>query len=200
MTCDTRFVTRPVHLHCRFRWPWRHIGRMCLRVPHDIWRNVSCCSIRALSTCQEADSQAWPSFIESGNQQSYPEWPRHDTLLPFRTLPEPQRQVTDRLRTAFRPELLPVMECMVLALDSGVLDHAAGIGLQSAHGASDVAVDLDNLFHGRGLEERARDALLDAEDDAGGCGDLDRSGEKGCLLVGRARAYAYCGGAKLDSF
>lgn len=39
-----------------------------------------------------------------------------------------------------------------------------------------MAVDLDNLFDGRRLKERRRDALLDAEDDAVRRGDADGGG------------------------
>ena len=58
---------------------------------------------------------------------------------------------------------------MVLALDTRVLDHAAGIGLQTRHGTSDVAVNFDNLLYRAGLEERGSDALLYAEDYAFAC-------------------------------
>ena len=71
---------------------------------------------------------------------------------------------------------------MGLALDAGVLDHGAGVGLEAGHGTANVAVDLYNLLDGGGLEEGGGDALLDAEDDAFGGGDAD------------------CGGAELDGF
>jgi hypothetical protein len=54
-----------------------------------------------------------------------------------------------------------------------VFDHGAGIGLEARHGASDVAVNLDDLLDGRGLEERGSDALLNAKDDTLRCGDAD---------------------------
>ena len=65
------------------------------------------------------------------------------------------------------------MEGVVLRLDSGVLDHAACVGLESRHGASDVAVDFDDLFDGRRLEEGGSDALLDAQDDSAAGGYAD---------------------------
>jgi hypothetical protein len=64
---------------------------------------------------------------------------------------------------------------VVLALDAGVLDHASCVGLQTRHGAANVAVDFDNLLDGAGLEEGGGDALFYAEDYAfagrylGGC-------------------------------
>lgn len=59
---------------------------------------------------------------------------------------------------------------MVLALDARMLDHASCIGLQTRHGASDVAVDFDNLLDRAGLEEGGGYALFDAEDYAfAGC-------------------------------
>lgn len=74
------------------------------------------------------------------------------------------------------------MEGVVLALDAGVLDHGTGVGLQARHGAADVAVDFDNLFDGRGLEEGGGYTFLDAEDDAAAGCDAD------------------CGTAQLDCF
>lgn len=65
------------------------------------------------------------------------------------------------------------MEGMVLRLDPGVLDHAACVGLEPRHGASDVAVDFDDLFDRRGLEEGGSDALLDAENDSAAGGYAD---------------------------
>jgi hypothetical protein len=38
------------------------------------------------------------------------------------------------------------VECVVLALDTGVLDHGARVRLQARHGASDVSVYLHDLF------------------------------------------------------
>jgi len=62
------------------------------------------------------------------------------------------------------------MESVVLGLDAGVLHHAAGIGLQTRHGAPNVSVDFDDFFDGRGFEEGGGDALFDAEDDTfAGC-------------------------------
>ena len=64
------------------------------------------------------------------------------------------------------------MEAVVLALDAGVFDHGAGVGLQAGHGAADVRVYLYDLFDGGGLEEGGGHALFDAEEDAVGGGDL----------------------------
>lgn len=64
------------------------------------------------------------------------------------------------------------MEAVVLALDAGVFDHGAGVGLQAGHGAADVRVYLYDLFDGGGLEEGGSHALFDAEEDAVGGGDL----------------------------
>ncbi len=65
------------------------------------------------------------------------------------------------------------MELVALARDARVLDHASGVGLEPAHGATDVAVDLDDLLDGGGFEEGGGDTLFDAEDDAVGGGDAD---------------------------
>jgi hypothetical protein len=40
------------------------------------------------------------------------------------------------------------VEGVVLALDTGVLDQVAGIGLQAGHGAANVLVNLNNLLYG----------------------------------------------------
>ena len=77
------------------------------------------------------------------------------------------------------------MEAVVLALDAGVFDHGAGVGLQTGHGAADVGVYLDDFFDGRGLEEGGGYALFDAEDDAMGSGDLERGSHQGGLGVRR---------------
>lgn len=64
------------------------------------------------------------------------------------------------------------METVVLALDAGVFDHGAGVGLETGHGAADVSVDFDDLLDGGGFEEGGGDAFFYAEDHAGTCGDL----------------------------
>ena len=94
------------------------------------------------------------------------------------------------------------MEAVVLALDAGVFDHGARVGLQAGHGAADVGVDFDNLFDGRGLEEGGGDALFDAEEDAMGGGDLLESGLLGGFGVGRRKHLAYADGcgAEFDCF
>ena len=50
--------------------------------------------------------------------------------------------------------------------------------METGHGASDVAVDLDNFLDGGGLEEGGGDALLDAEDDAAAGCDADGGGSE----------------------
>ena len=57
----------------------------------------------------------------------------------------------------------------MLAFDTGVFDHGAGIGLQAGHSAADVSVDFDYFFDGRGFEEGGGYTLFDAEEDAMGC-------------------------------
>lgn len=70
-------------------------------------------------------------LIITSNQQRNTERSAHDTLLTISTLSETQRQITDRLRTALHSQRLVVVEGVVLGLDAGVLDHAAGVGLES---------------------------------------------------------------------
>ena len=65
---------------------------------------------------------------------------------------------------------------MVLALDAGVFNHGAGVGLQAGHGAADVRVYFYDLFDGGGLEEGGGHALFDAEEDTVGGGDLGQRG------------------------
>ena len=114
--------------------------------------------------------QTWAVLVVTGDQQRHTEWSRHDALLAFRTLTKPQRKVAYCLRATLYPQRLGIVEGVVLALDSCVLDHASRIGLQTRHSASNVTVDLDNLLDGAGLEEGGGYALFDAEDDAlAGC-------------------------------
>ena len=68
------------------------------------------------------------------------------------------------------------MEAVVLALDAGVFNHGAGVGLQAGHGAADVRVYFYDLFDGGGLEEGGGHALFDAEEDTVGGGDLGQRG------------------------
>ena len=58
---------------------------------------------------------------------------------------------------------------MMLAFDTGVFDHGAGVGLQAGHGAADMLVDFDYFFDGGGFEEGGGYALFNAEEDAVGC-------------------------------
>jgi len=109
------------------------------------------------------DVQTRPILIITRNQQRNTKRPTHDALLALCTFTEPQRQIAYRLRAALDSEGLVVVEGMVLGLDARVLDHAACVGLQARHGASDVAVDFDNLFDGAGLEESRGYALFYAE-------------------------------------
>lgn len=120
--------------------------------------------------------QARAVLVVAGNQQRDAEGPAHDTLLAVGGLAETQGQVADGLGAGLDAQGLVVVEGVALALDAGVLDHAAGVGLQPAHGAADVPVDLDNLLDGRGLEEGGGHALLDAEDHALVGRDADRGG------------------------
>jgi len=46
-----------------------------------------------------------------------------------------------------------------------MFDHAACVGLQSRHGASDMAVNLDDLLDGAGFEQRRGNTLLDSQND-----------------------------------
>lgn len=118
--------------------------------------------------------------VVARDQQGHAKGPAHDAVLAVGGLAKAQGQVADGLRAALHAERLGVVERVALALDAGMLDHTAGIGLQPGHGAANVAVDLDNLLDGADLHQRGRDALLDAEDDAlgrrytdGGAAELD---------------------------
>lgn len=119
------------------------------------------------------ESTSWLGMVQTGailvvarNQQRDAKGPAHDALLAVGGLSEAQGQVADGLGAGLDAQGLVVVEGVALALDAGVLDHAAGIGLQAAHGAADVAVDLDNLLDRGCLEQGGGDALLDAQDDA----------------------------------
>jgi hypothetical protein len=112
-------------------------------------------------------------LVIAGDEQGDAEGTGHDGLLAIGTLAEAQGEVADGLGGALDAEGLGVVEGVRLRLDTGVLDHGAGVGLEAGHGAANVAVNLDNLLDRRRLEQGRRDALLDAEDDALGRGDAD---------------------------
>jgi hypothetical protein len=127
------------------------------------------------------DVQARAFVVVAGDEQGDAKRPAHDALLAVGALAEAQREVTDGLGAALDGQGLVVVEGVVLALQARVLNHAPGVGLQAAHGAADVLVDLDDLLDAAGLEEGRRHALLDAEDDAIGRGDLHEASQ----LLGR---------------
>jgi hypothetical protein len=109
------------------------------------------------------DVQTRPVLIVTRNEERYAKRPAHNALLALCALAKPQRQVAYRLGAALHSQLLVVVEGVVLALDSCVLDHASCIGLQTRHGASNVAVNFDNLLHGARLEKGRGYALFYAE-------------------------------------
>jgi hypothetical protein len=109
-------------------------------------------------------SQLRSIVIPPGYQKRNAERSGHDALLAISTLTKSQGQITYRLRAALNPELLIIVECVVLALDASVLDHASRVSLQSRHRASDVGVYFYYLFDGRGDEEGGGHALFDAEE------------------------------------
>lgn len=139
-------------------------------------------------------------FIIAGNEEGNAEGPAHDGLLAVGALTEAKREIADGLGAALDAERLIVVEGMALALNTGVLDHGASVGLKAGHGTADVAVDLDNLLNGRGLEEGRGDALLNTENDTFGCGDADGCGTE---LDGFERVFdleeATFGGEGVDS-
>jgi hypothetical protein len=61
------------------------------------------------------------------------------------------------------------MECVGLGLDSCVLNHASGIGLETGHGTANVAVYFYNLFDRGGFEEGGGYTLFDAKNYAFRC-------------------------------
>lgn len=139
-------------------------------------------------------------LVVAGDEQGDAKRPTHDGLLAVGALAEAQGQVADGLSRALDAESLVVVEVVVLALDAGVLNHGAGVGLETRHGTANVAIDFDNLLDRRGLEQRGGDALLDAEDDALGGGDADG---RGAELDGLERVFdleeAAFGGEGVDA-
>lgn len=126
--------------------------------------------------------QAWAVLIVSCDQQCHTKGSAHDALLAVCRLAKAQGQVTDGLGARLDAQILVVVEGVALALDTGVLHHAARISLQTTHCTANVSVNFDNLFNGRGLEEGGCHALFDTEHDT---------------FVGRN---ADCSGAELDGF
>ena len=72
----------------------------------------------------------------------------------------------------------------MLAFDTCVFDHGAGIGLQAGHGAADVSVDFYYFFDGGGFEEGGGYTLFDAEEDAMGCCYLNQPTRKQLPYLG----------------
>lgn len=144
------------------------------------------CIVPVESTGRFGVVQTGAILIVPRNQQCDTKGPAHDALLAIGRLAEAQGQVADGLGAGLDAQGLVVVEGVALALDAGVLDHAPGIGLQAAHGATDVAVDFDNLLDGGGLEQRGGHALLDTQHHAFvGCnanrGRAELDGFKGVL-------------------
>ena len=68
-------------------------------------------------------------LVVAGNEQGDTKGPAHDGLLAVGTLAESQGEVADGLGGALDAEGLVVVEGVALALDAGVFDHGAGVGL-----------------------------------------------------------------------
>ena len=134
------------------------------------------CVVAVKGTAGLSVEQLGPVLVVAGNEQGDAKGPAHDGLLPLGALAKAQGQVADGLGAALDAEGLVVVEGVALALDTGVLDHGAGIGLQAGHGAANMAVNLDNLLDRRRLEQGRGDALLDSQDDALRGGDADGGG------------------------
>lgn len=132
--------------------------------------------IAVKSTTGLSVEQLGAVLVVAGNQQSDTERSAHYRLLSIRTLTEAKGQVTDGLGAALDAQGLVVVEVVALAFDTGVLNHGSGVSLQTRHGATDVAVDFDNLFDRRRLEKGGGDSLLDTKDDAFRGGDANGRG------------------------
>lgn len=96
--------------------------------------------------------QLGPVLVVASDEQGDAKRPAHDSLLAFGALSEAQSEITDGLSGALDAEGLVVVEVVILALDAGVLNHGAGVGLQARHGAANVTVNFDNLLDRRRLE------------------------------------------------
>ena len=89
----------------------------------------------------------------------------------------------------------------ICGIDYFVVDHSAGISYQTTHAASNVTIDLENLFDTRRLQKRRCDALLYCQDHSFGGLDtyacrtqLEETSEK----PGVGREVEHC--SYLDSF
>jgi hypothetical protein len=121
-------------------------------------------------------------FVKAGNQERHAERPAHDLGLAVGAFAETQGQVADGLGARLDAQGLGVVEGVGLAFDAGVLNHGPRVGLEPAHGAANMAVNLDNLLDRRRFEQRRGYALLDTQDDALRGGDADGGGaELDCL-------------------
>ncbi len=91
--------------------------------------------------------QLWSILINTCYQERNAKRPAHDGFLPIRTLPEPQCQVANSLRTALDPQRLIVVKSMILAFDTSMLHHGPRVRLQSRHGTANMAVYLNDFLH-----------------------------------------------------
>ena len=64
-----------------------------------------------------------------------------------------------------------------------MIDHSAGIGSETGHGTSDMRINFDDFFNGRGLEEDGGDSFFDTQDDTFGGTDADCGGTE--LVLGK---------------
>jgi hypothetical protein len=93
-------------------------------------------------------------LIYPSNKQRNAKRSRHDPfILIIITLSKPQSQIAYGLCTTFDTEGFVIGKAVVLTLDTGMVDHGAGIGGEAGHGAADVGVDFDDFFDGGGFEE-----------------------------------------------
>lgn len=95
------------------------------------------------------DIQLRPILVDPCNQQRNAKRPTHNALLPFRSFAKPKREVADGLRAALNAQRFIIVKGVRLRLNTGVLNHGAGVGLEPGHGAADVPVYLDDLLDRR---------------------------------------------------
>ena len=113
-------------------------------------------------------------FVHARKQESDAERTAHQLLLGvFR---EHEAQIADALRE--RPCFHGFVESepVVLSLHSRPLNERASVGSEPRVCSRDVAVDFDDLFDARRLEQRGGESLLDSQDDAVRGLDADSSG------------------------
>jgi len=106
-------------------------------------------------------------LVDSSNQKGDTEGSCHRlSLTAFVSFSEVHGDIADSLGDQFGLKWLIVVECMVLSLNSCVIDQHSSIADNAAHSASTVSIDLYELFRLGHFHELGETLLLNTENDS----------------------------------